>query len=105
MPKITYISGDETPQIIEVAIGQSLMEGAIRNGIMGIIAECGGSCMCATCHLYIEGGPISALPVIDEEENVMLDETAGERRTNSRLGCQVKVNLELDGLVVRVAKN
>jgi 2Fe-2S ferredoxin len=81
------------------------MEGAVANRVRGILAECGGACMCATCHVYIEGGPTEAIPPISEEEDAMLDEAIGDRRDNSRLGCQVRMTSELDGLVVCIADN
>lgn len=106
MPNVTYVDPTSDDQrAVELRVGQSLMEGAIANRIHGILAECGGACMCATCHVYIEGGPIGAIPAMSDEEDVMLDEAIGERRGNSRLGCQIRVTEALDGLVVRIADN
>lgn len=102
MPRINYVShfGERTE--VEVPIGDSVMEGAIRNGIDGIVAECGGSCLCATCHVYVEEQFLTLLPPIDDEQNAMLESTAAERKSNSRLSCQIAVRKELDGLIVHM---
>ena len=101
MAKITYIQPDGTQSVVEVENGMSVMEGAIRNMVRGIEAECGGACACATCHVYVEeawreqvGGP-------SEMEEDMLD-FAFDQRPGSRLSCQIEVADALDGLVVRI---
>ena len=106
MPVVTFLEADgDEPRAVDLRIGQSLMEGAVANRVRGILAECGGACMCATCHVYIEDGPLDALAPMSDEEDVMLSEAIGERRESSRLGCQVRMTPELSGLVVRVADN
>ena len=102
MPKIIYISHDGVTTTLEVRAGLSVMEGAVKNGVDGIDADCGGSCSCASCHVYVDaawadkvGGPAS------DDENDLLG-LAIERQPNSRLSCQIKVNDELDGLTVRM---
>ncbi len=102
MPKITYISHQGETTQIEVPVGDSVMEGAIQNGIDGIVAECGGSCLCATCHVYVDEKFLPLLPPIDDDQDAMLDSTAADRLSNSRLSCQIKVRLDLDGLIVRM---
>jgi 2Fe-2S ferredoxin len=102
VPKITYISHQEEAFQIDVPVGESVMEGAVRNGVDGIVAECGGSCLCATCHVYVDEKFLRLLPPIGEEQDAMLDSTACERLPNSRLSCQIQVTPELDGLVVRM---
>jgi 2Fe-2S ferredoxin len=77
------------------------METALANGIDGIIGECGGFAMCATCHVYVESLD-TALPPIEEAENHMLESTAEVRRPNSRLSCQIISGSHLDGLVLRL---
>jgi 2Fe-2S ferredoxin len=101
MPKITYIepSGNET--VVDLTEGWTLMQGATSNGIDGIEAECGGSCSCATCHCYVESHA-DRLPPPSETEESMLVNVAAERRPNSRLSCQIKATVELDGMVVRL---
>lgn len=102
MARITYIQPDGTPRDVEVESGLSVMEGAVRNGVKGIEAECGGSCMCATCHVYVDETFLGILPPPAEDEREMLDCVADERRPNSRLSCQLKVGDDLDGLVVEL---
>ena len=101
MPKITFIAHDGTPHTVEAEVGSTVMEGAIKNGVPGIEAECGGACACATCHVYVDEAWLERTgePVAMEQD--MLD-FAFDVRTNSRLSCQIKVTEELDGLVVTV---
>lgn len=98
---VTYISYAGETHTAAVPIGDSVMEGAIKNGIDGIVAECGGACQCATCHVYVDEAWLGRLNPIQEDEDEMLNTTASERRPNSRLGCQIPVTKELDGLIVR----
>lgn len=102
MPKIIYTDNSGKESEIELPVGATLMEGAIQNDIKGIVAECGGSCMCATCHVYIDENFLDVLPEMEEEEDEMLEGATAERKTNSRLGCQVRVSAALEGLKVLV---
>ena len=102
MPRIVYIESDGTHVEVDVEEGYSVMEGAILNGVEGIEAECGGACSCATCHCYVPEEWWDKLPEMDDIEDSML-EAATERRSNSRLTCQIEVTDELDGLIVEVA--
>lgn len=102
MPKVTYIAHTGESQTIEVATGMVVMEGAVKNGIDGIVAECGGACMCATCHVYVDEAWLDRLDPIGEEQEEMLGATAAERKANSRLSCQIRMRPEFDGLVVRM---
>ena len=102
MPRIVYIESDGTHVEVDVEEGYSVMEGAILNGVEGIEAECGGACSCATCHCYVPKEWWDKLPEMDDIENSML-EAATERRSNSRLTCQIEVTDELDGLTLEVA--
>ncbi|MFW5654197.1 MAG: 2Fe-2S iron-sulfur cluster-binding protein [Roseicyclus sp.] len=102
MVLITFIQPDGTEKTIEAAAGQSLMVAATASGVDGIAAECGGSCMCATCHCLVEAGPAAALPVMEDAERDTLEFTAEEMRENSRLTCQVPASPDLDGLTLRV---
>ncbi|MCH7502982.1 MAG: 2Fe-2S iron-sulfur cluster binding domain-containing protein [Proteobacteria bacterium] len=104
MPKISYITPDGTQHDVDVETGYSVMEGAINNDIQGIVAECGGACACATCHSYIDEAWLDKLPKMDDMEDSMLD-AAFERKSNSRLTCQLEVTDEFDGLIVHVADN
>jgi len=102
MPKITYVDADGTEHAVAAKVGVSLMENAIANNIDGIEAECGGSCMCATCHCFIEGEWGAKLPAMESEEDEMLGFAAEERRDSSRLSCQIKVTEDMDGMVVHL---
>src|SRR3984957_9198827 len=102
---VTYISHTGNTNQGAVPIGDSVMEGAIKNGIDGIVAECDGACQCATCHVYVDEAFLGLLKPIQEDEDEMLNTTASERKPNSRLGCQLPVTKELDGLIVRTPKS
>src|SRR6202050_2552412 len=92
---VTYISYRGVESRIDVPVGDSVMEGAIKNSVDGIVAECGGACMCGTCHVYVDEAWLAKLPPIAEDENAMLDSTASPRLANSRLSCQLRVTMEL----------
>lgn len=100
MIKITYIDSEGTARTVEAEQGATVMETAIRNGIPGIEAECGGACSCATCHVYVDEEWEDAAGAPQPMEEDMLD-FAYDVRPNSRLSCQIRVKPELDGLVVR----
>ena len=100
MPKITYIEHNGTAHEIEVPLGLSVMQGAIQHDIAGIEAECGGNCMCATCHVYVDEAWLARLPAMGGDEDALLDGAAAERRSNSRLSCQISLASGLDGLVL-----
>ena len=99
MPKITYVHPDGAREELEVAEETSVMQAATAQGI---VAECGGNCMCATCHVYVEPSQLALLPAMSEEEDALLDGTASDRGPNSRLSCQIAVTQALDGLVVNL---
>lgn len=102
MVKVTYLRPGGEEVIVEVAEGTSVMQAALANDISEIVAECGGTLACATCHVYVDDDDVSRVgtPSADEEE--MLDYTASPREPSSRLSCQITAGPELDGLVVRV---
>jgi ferredoxin, 2Fe-2S len=102
MPLITYVHTDGTRQEIEVPLGTSVMRGAILNNVDGIVAECGGEMMCATCHVYVEPAQLDRCPPQSDDERAMLEFTASERKPNSRLSCQLVVSPEMNGLVVQL---
>ena len=101
MPKITYIEHTGKSHSVEVPKELSVMEGAIQNNIPGIDADCGGSCACATCHVYVEEKWFDKLPKKEDEEQDMLD-MAFEPQKFSRLACQITIADKLDGLVVKM---
>ncbi|MBR1167695.1 2Fe-2S iron-sulfur cluster-binding protein [Bradyrhizobium liaoningense] len=102
MPAIIFIHADGKPDRVETSGGESAMQAATRHGVEGILAECGGNAMCATCHVYVDESWLARLPAIADDEVALLDGTAAERRPNSRLSCQITVTSELDGLVLRL---
>jgi 2Fe-2S ferredoxin len=101
MPKVTFIQPDGAASEVAAVSGDSVMETAIDNDINGIIAECGGACSCATCHVYVAEEWLGRLPTPDPLEDGMLD-CVLDRQPNSRLSCQIRLSDELDGLTVRV---
>jgi 2Fe-2S ferredoxin len=102
MPKVIYVSHNGQSREVEVPVGMTVMNAALKNGIDGIIAECGGVCMCSTCHVYVDESFFSKLPPAQDTEEAVLDISAEERKPTSRLSCQIKVTDELDGLIVRL---
>lgn len=102
MPTITYLLKDGGARSLDARLGISVMEAAIHHNVRGIDAECGGSCSCATCHVYVSDDFIERLPPPDEMENELLDGVASERLPGSRLSCQITITAELEGLTVRV---
>ncbi len=103
MPHVTYISPDGTETTLEARDGDSVMETAVKNGLKGIVAECGGACSCATCHVYVDEAFVDAVGGPSDLEDDMLDGAESERLPVSRLSCQIKMNAQLDGLRVRIA--
>ena len=101
MPKITYIEHNEKKHTIDVPNGLSVMEGAVQNDIPGIDADCGGSCACATCHVYVDEKWFNKIPKKIDSEQDMLDMAFGPNKF-SRLACQITVTEELEGLVVKM---
>ena len=104
MAKITYIEFDGKEHVIEVRNGLSVMEGAVKNNIPGIDADCGGACACATCHVYVDEAWRGKTGEASAMEESMLD-FADNVEPNSRLSCQIRVSDELDGLVVRMPES
>lgn len=101
MPTIHYIDANETETDVEVSVGENLMQAALDNMVNGILGDCGGACACATCHVYVDDAWMGKLPPADDVEKDLL-EMAVDPQENSRLGCQVVVTEDLDGLIVRL---
>ena len=99
MPKITFIDSAGTSHTVDGEVGSTVMETAIKNGVPGIEAECGGACACATCHVYVDEAWREKTGAASPMEQDMLD-FAYDVRPTSRLSCQIKVTDALDGLVV-----
>ena len=103
---ITFTQEDGTERALTgIAIDQSLMEAGKANGVEGILADCGGSCACATCHVYVDPEWQDRVGPPNQVELEMLDMVSDIQRDNSRLSCQVRLSEALDGLKVTVAPN
>jgi 2Fe-2S ferredoxin len=102
MPTIVFLEPGGKRIPVDVAIGANVMRTAIANDVPGIVAECGGSAMCATCHVYVDDDSAAHLPPPGEVEEEMLESAAAERTARSRLSCQLLVPEGLDTLVVSV---
>lgn len=100
MTKVKYIEFNGTEHLVDVPVGLSAMEGAIRYTIPGIEGDCGGACACATCHVYAEDGWMEKIPPMDDLERDMLD-FAFDVKENSRLSCQIKIDESMEGLTLR----
>ena len=102
MTAITFIHPDGRSERVDTGEAESVMLAAISHGVEGILAECGGNAMCATCHVYVEDGWLDRLPAMGDAEDALLDGAAADRAPNSRLSCQLKLSPALDGLVLRL---
>ena len=101
MPTVIFVQPDGIRREIQATAGVTLMETARQHSIAGIVAQCGGACACATCHVYVDEAWRARLPPPEDMEEGML-EAAWERRANSRLSCQIQITPPLDGLLVVV---
>jgi 2Fe-2S ferredoxin len=99
---IVFVSPDGTEQKVHVPVGKRVMQAAIGAGVDGIVAQCGGQAMCATCHVYVDSPWDDLLPAMSEDEDEVLDDTVCPRTPQSRLSCQLPVSADLDGLIVRL---
>lgn len=102
MVNVILIDASGLSRTLQVIEGQSLMQAAVSAGVRGIVGECGGSAMCATCHVYVDEAFSDQIPTPLETELEMLECTTSERLPNSRLACQIKISAALEGLVVRL---
>jgi 2Fe-2S ferredoxin len=102
MPKVVFITLDGAQRVVDAHVGESVMAAAVRNGIPGIIGECGGNCSCATCHVYVDDDFATSVGGAKDMEDDLLDLGVADRRENSRLSCQIAVTEELDGLTVHM---
>lgn len=95
--KVTFLEPSGNFRVVEADVGISLMEAAVRNGVEGVLADCGGACSCATCHVHFSQEWFDRLAPMAEDEEAMMDAVEDPRPT-SRLACQVKLTEALDGL-------
>lgn len=103
MPTVIYVDTAGQEHTVEAVDGESVMATAVKNGVPGIIGECGGNASCATCHVWVrdEFLPLLAEPQGDEED--LLEMGVSDRREGSRLSCQIKMSADLDGITVDIA--
>lgn len=104
MTKVVFISHAGDTHEVDAEAGTSIMRAAVNNGIDGIVAECGGSCSCATCHCYIDEAWLERVEAPSQIEKDML-ECVLEPKPNSRLSCQVTLTDAMDGIVVHLPEN
>ncbi len=104
MPTIKYISSAGEIVEVDVAVGDSVMQGAVDNMIDGILADCGGACACATCHCYVDEQWLNTIPTAEAAELDMLEAVIDPKKT-SRLSCQLKVTDSMDGFTVHLPES
>lgn len=102
MPKVVYVGSDGDERVIDAGTGESVMSAALRTGVPGIVGECGGNNSCATCHVWVREEFWTAVGGAGDLEEDLLDLGVSERRDCSRLGCQIELTDDLDGLTVDV---
>jgi 2Fe-2S ferredoxin len=101
MPSVHCVEPDGREVDLEIPSGQTVMRGAMDAGVAGIEAQCGGNCLCSTCHCYVDEEWLKVLEPPSDDELFMLANVAAERRPNSRLSCQIVLQPALDGLRVQ----
>lgn len=102
MPKVVYVSAEGDESVVDAGLGESVMAAAVRNGVPGIIGECGGNNSCATCHVWVREEFRDLVGEPGDLEDDLLDLGVSDRRECSRLSCQIELTEELDGLTVDV---
>jgi ferredoxin, 2Fe-2S len=102
MPIVNYVSPSGISRKIDVPAGMSVMQAALNHRIEGILGECGGNCMCATCHVYVDASFLNRIPPATDNEKFMLSIAAEGPDSTSRLSCQIKMTEALDGITVRL---
>ncbi len=102
MPSVIFVHPDGRRDAAEAANGSSVMLAALRGGIAGMAAACGGMGVCATCHVFVEPDQLALVEPMYDEEDALLELTAVERRPNSRLSCRIKMGPKLGGLIVHL---
>lgn len=105
MPVVTYVEFDGSKHEVDLEVGQTVMDGAVRNMLKGIVGECCGSLACSTCHCYVDNEWLDALDGASLMESEMLTCSPLEVKPGSRLGCQITISNELHGLVVHLPES
>ncbi|PYE12331.1 2Fe-2S ferredoxin [Williamsia limnetica] len=101
MATVIYHLPDGSSQSVEVPVGQSVMDGSVRNNLPGIVAECGGSCSCATCHVLLSSTANALFDPPTDEEAELVEFLEGAT-PESRLSCQLIVGGDADEIHVEV---
>jgi len=104
MPLVKYIEADGREFEVDVAVGNTVMQGAVDNLVEGILAECGGACACATCHCFVDEAWMEKLGRADDMEKELLEAVVDQRET-SRLSCQIIVSEDMDGLMIHLPES
>lgn len=104
MPFVKFISASGLVSDVEVPVGMSVMQAALNHKLDVMLGECGGNCMCATCHAYVDPAFLDRIPAPKQNEKFMLSIAAEGPESNSRLSCQIKMTEELNGIVIRLPK-
>ena len=102
MPKVIYLDSAGREYAVDAAPGESAMAAAVKNGVPGIVGECGGNRSCATCHVWVRADFADLVGGPGEMEDDLLDLGVADRRASSRLACQIRLEPALDGLVLEV---
>jgi 2Fe-2S ferredoxin len=104
MITVNFVKIDGEKIAVKVDEGTTVMEAAVENDIEEIVGDCEGECACATCHCFIDAAWESKTGRVNDEEDMLLD-ICGFRQNNSRLGCQIKLTPDLDGIVVHLPES
>jgi 2Fe-2S ferredoxin len=104
MPKIVFIEHDGVKYEVQAETGGSVMRAAVDNAVPGIVADCGGSCSCGTCHGFVDSAWLAKIPPAGTAESALLEGLL-ELQANSRLTCQITVTADIDGMIVRLPKS
>ena len=104
MPTIKFIEHNGTEHLVDEEVGRSVMQAAVDNCVPGIVADCGGSCSCGTCHCFVADDWIGLIPEAQDDEKSLVEGLL-EVTANSRLSCRITVTPELDGMVVRLPQS
>ena len=103
MPRVTYIEANGAEHVIDVPVDETVMRGALYNGVPGIVGECGGACSCATCRCYVDEAWMAKVGgIASDAERDLLTGAEDVLKPNTRLSCQITMTPELDGLIVRL---
>ncbi|MGJ9372531.1 2Fe-2S iron-sulfur cluster-binding protein [Nesterenkonia sp. CF4.4] len=100
MPQVVYVGSGDDEHAVDATVGENVMSAAVRSGVPGIVGECGGQMSCATCHVWVKDDFRERVGRPSELEADLLDLGVSDYTEASRLGCQIPMTDELDGLVV-----